>query len=964
MKTGDILHGFRVLERRELGEIGAVMWRMEYEKNGARLIWLDRPDDNKTFSIAFKTIPQDDTGVFHILEHSVLNGSEKYPVKEPFVELLKSSMATFLNAMTFPDKTMYPVSSRNDQDFLNLIDVYMDAVLHPLSVTDPHVFRQEGWHYELDSPEGELRCNGVVYNEMKGAYASPDTVMEAQMERLLFPDTCYSKSSGGDPEHIPELTYEGYLASYHRFYHPSNAYICLDGQVDLDTVLAKLDGFLSPYGRIDPDTDIPMQAPVAPEEKTCRYEIGPEEDETNKAILAAGWVFCRFDDVESSVAFSVLSRLLCGTNESPLTKALLDAGLCEDVSLEKLDGVQQPYALLQIRNADPAREAEIWSLAEGTLRDLAENGLDKKRLRSILNRLEFTTREKDYGSMPRGLVYAIASLEGWLYGGDPAQSLEYDALFASLREKVEGDWFETFLRQVFLENPHRARLLMLPSKTLGAEKAKAEADRCAAVKAGWSEAEVRQVIGDFATLRARQSREDTAEELATLPTLALSDIPRKRNVPEIKATDQEGVTVLQQTPETDGITYLDLYFSLADMPLERLPAASFLAGLLGQVATERYSVLQLRDEIEGKLGRFSVSQTVMARPDQTAEAQPYLVVSVSMLEDHKADAAALVDEILNRSRLDDTGYIHNILRQERLGMEQGVAMSGNAFAAMRAAAGCSAKGAVGDAMQGIGLLRWLQQADKQFPERGEALCRELAALAGTAFSRERVTVSITGPEDPGFAGQILAVLGHGPMGEPAVYPTAPAQKEGFIIPAQIGFAAKAANVAALGGHYTGQGRVAAQLLTFDYLWNEVRVKGGAYGVKLTVRTDGDVAFSSYRDPSPAKTLDTFDRSGESLRRVCGSGESLDKYIISTVAATEPLLTPRLEGLQGAGLWLSGQSGADLQREREQILSTTAEQLAAYSRTLDGVCAQERVCVIAGKALLDACAGLDSVESIQ
>ena len=498
MQINDLIHGFRVLERRTLGELNAVMWRMEYEKNGARLIWLDRPDNNKTFSIAFKTIPQDDTGVFHILEHSVLNGSEKYPVKEPFVELLKSSMATFLNAMTFPDKTMYPVSSRNDQDFLNLIDVYMDAVLHPVSLRDPHSFLQEGWHYELDSPEGELRCNGVVYNEMKGAYASPDTVMMEQLGSLLFPSNCYGKSSGGDPEHIPELTYENYLASHRRFYHPSNSYICLDGQVDLDAVLAKLDGFLKDYERIDPDADIPMQEPVAPAERTCAYEIGPEEDETDKAILAGGWVFGKFSDMERNVAFSALARLLCGSNESPLTKPLLDAGLCQDVALEKLDGVQQLYAILQIKNADPAKKDEIWALVEDTLRSLADGGLDKTRLHSILNRLEFAAREKDYGSMPRGLVYAITSLEGWLYSGDPAQGLEYDALFAALRRKVDEGWFDGFLRQVFLDNPHRARLLMLPSKTLGEEKARAEAERLAKIKAGWSQDEVQQVIADFA----------------------------------------------------------------------------------------------------------------------------------------------------------------------------------------------------------------------------------------------------------------------------------------------------------------------------------------------------------------------------------------------------------------------------------------------------------------------------------
>ena len=963
MQINDLIHGFRVLERRSLPEIGATMWRMEYVKNGAGLIWLDRPDDNKTFSIAFKTIPQDDTGVFHILEHSVLNGSEKYPLREPFVELLKSSMATFLNAMTFPDKTMYPVSSRNPQDFLNLIDVYMDAVLHPLSITDPHVFRQEGWHYELDSPEGELRCNGVVYNEMKGAYADADTVMMEQMDQLLFPSNCYGKSSGGDPEHIPELTYENYLASYRRFYHPSNAYICLDGAVDTDAVLGKLDGFLQDYERIDPDADIPMQPPVAPAEKTCLYEIGPEEDEKDKAILAGGWVFGTFADMERNVAFSALARLLCGSNESPLTKPLLDAGLCQDVALEKLDGVQQLYAILQIKNADPAKKDEIWALVESTLRALADGGLDKKRLHSILDRLEFAAREKDYGSMPRGLVYAISATEGWLYGGDPAMGLQYDAVFASLRRKVDEGWFESFLRQALLDNPHRARLVMLPSKTLGAEKARAEAERCAKIKAGWDRTQTEKVIADFAALRERQNEADTPEKLACLPVLSLADIPEKGMPVRQEIAAVEGVTLLHQPIETDGIVYLDLYFALGDLPAAELQKVKLLTKLLGQVATEHYDPLALRSELEGCLGRFSASVSVASQPGRTGEASPYLAVGLSLLPDHKADAVRLLDEILNKSKFDDTQFIYNILRQERLGLEQAVTMSGNSFGTMRAAAQCSAAAAVNEAVSGISMLRALQAWDKDFESNGAALCAELTALCGRVFSKKRLAVSLTGERDDGFAAQAMAVLGDAPMGVPAAYAPLPAKKEGFIIPAAVGFAAAGANLNGLGAAFSGTGMVAAQLLTFDYLWNEVRVKGGAYGVNLSVRPMGDVGFSSYRDPSPAGTLDTFAGAGKALRAACAGGE-IDKYIISTIASTEPVMSPRMEGARAVNLWLNGQGEADLDRQRREILHTTPEGLTAFAGTLEAVCAAGHVCVIGGKEALDACPALDSVESLQ
>ena len=704
LQPNDLLHGFRVKYSKPLPEIRATLWRMEYEKNGADLIWLDRADDNQTFAIAFKTIPQDDTGVFHILEHSVLCGSEKYPVKEPFVNLLKSSMATFLNAFTFPDKTMYPVCSRNAQDFLNLIDVYMDAVLHPLSITDPHAFRQEGWHFELDDAEGELRRNGVVYNEMKGAYASPETVLYSELERLLFPDNCYGFESGGHPEHIPELTYEGYLAAHARFYHPSNARIILDGQMDLDAVLAKLDSFLQPYDRIEVNADIPLQSPVAPPECVREYEIGPDEDEQNKAFLSLGWGLMRFDEIEENLAFSVLTDVIAGSNESPLPKALLERDLAEDISFTLTDGTAQQYAAFVAKNADPAKKDEIFALVRETLEDLAEHGLDHNRLHSLLNNLEFTTREKDFGSYPRGLIFAMNSLNTWLYGGDPAQVFFYDNIFRSLRAKIDSGWFEAFLRRTLLENPHHVSLVMLPSKTLGAERAAREAETCAAIKAGWSDAEIAEVLAEFQTLRARQAQEDTPEQLATLPRLSLADIPEQSAPIAQNVLSIDGVPVIHQSEETDGITYLDLFFDLSDL------------------------VLELRSEIEGKLGRFVVSAPVFAPDGSLTEAHPKLCFTVALLPEHKADAVALLDEILNRTDFTNLNDMFNILRQSRMGLEQRIISGGNAFAAMRTAASVSARSAVNERLLGITSLRWLQNTEKTFQADGLRRAKDFAAL--------------------------------------------------------------------------------------------------------------------------------------------------------------------------------------------------------------------------------------------
>ncbi len=955
MKQGEILHGFRLRYTQDIPEIGAKLHRMAYEKNGADLVWLERPDDNKTFSIAFKTIPEDDTGVFHILEHSVLCGSRKYPVKEPFVELLKSSLQTFLNAFTFPDKTMYPVCSRNDRDFLNLIDVYMDAVLHPLSVENPAAFRQEGWHYELDS--GELRYNGVVYNEMKGAYAAPDTVLQGRMNRLLFPDNCYGFESGGQPEHIPELDYKRYLASHARFYHPSNARIFLDGSVDLDAVLAKLDGFLREYDALEMHTEIPMQHPVRPEEDCCFYEV--DEQAENKVLLAQGWVYGTFDEPLKKLTCGILSEVLCGSNEAPLKKALLERGLAEDVEFQSQDGIQQQYAVLVVRNTSQEKRAQVWQVIDQTLKDLVRRGVDSKQLHAVINHLEFVSREMDYGNLPRGLVYAMSSLESWLYDGDPAQNLCCTRMFQTLREKASEGWFESFIQTYLLDNPHQARLCLLPSSDLGEQKLREERGRLEAARASWSKADTEAVIEQFQSLRFAQQTPDTPQALATIPVLSVADVPEEvTRIPQTIHT-VDGVTCLHQPVETDGIVYLDLYFSAADVPQEQLYLLSVLAKLLGQTATEHYGVMDLRSEIDGNLGHFGAASTVFAGQ----AAVPYLTVSVSALERKKDDVIRLVSEVLNGSLFEDGQYIYNLLRQLQIGLEQSVAMSGSSYAAARAQAGFSAAGAVSEALSGLEFLRRLQAVNRDF--RFPALREKLRALGKTLFSRERLTLSVTGNWDSVWISGLLHTLPSSPMGTPVCYQAAPVRREGILIPAEVGFAAKAANLHALDQSYSGAGLVAAQLLTFGYLWNTIRVKGGAYGTDLSLQSTGDISLTSYRDPSPAQSLAAFDGAGEALRAFCTGQERLDKYIISTIAATDPLLSPRMKGMYAAICYFTGRTHASRQKLRREILHTTREDLERFSRTLDALTGCAGVCVIGGKAGLEDCGSLlDSVVSLQ
>ena len=955
MQVNDLIHGFRVRGREALPEIGATLWRMEYEKNGADLIWLERPDDNKTFAIAFKTIPQDDTGVFHILEHSVLNGSEKYPVREPFVELLKSSLSTFLNAFTFPDKTMYPVSSRNGADFLNLMDVYLDAVLHPLCVRDDHAFLQEGWHYE-PAEDGGILVNGVVFNEMKGDYSNPESRLRQTLLRELFPDVTYGCSSGGDPAHIPELTYAAYCASHARFYHPSNSRILLDGDMDIGAALEKLDSFLRDFDRIDPDAEIPMQPPVCGE-ATAYYEIGPEDRTENKALLARGWVYGNFDEPVKTIAINVLATALTGTNDAPLKKALLDAGLCEDLSFGTDDGMQQNYAYLVLYDADEKRADEAWRIAENTLRSLADAGLDHARLRSVLRRSEFVTREKDYGRMPRGIVYAIHSMDAWLYGGDPALGLRSEALFEDLYRKIDEGWFESFLREAFLDNPHRATVALLPSKTIGAETAEAERKRLAAVYASWTQEEKNRVAARFAKLRQRQQASDTPEQLATLPRLHLKDIPEQGVYTKETEQNVDGARVLLHDLNTDGITYADLIFDVSDLPMETLPKLSMLSMLLTDLATEHYSPMTLADALDGTLGRFATSTTLAERDGAVI---PYFTVQLALLEAGKAEAARLADEILHRTRFDDPEAIGQLLRQSRIMLEQDISAGGNRFAAMRAQAMLTARGAVREAYDGVTLLRALQELERGGTTAYARLGEELRTLTERIFSRGRVLVNFTGTYDETLVRSLLGMLPDAPFGPRQTYLPLAKEKAGFVIPAEIGYGAKCA---VLEAPYTGSAECAGQMLTYDYLWNTVRVQGGAYGTGWRVGRLGDVVATSYRDPNVANSLNAFSACGDALRDLSRDAAEVEKYIISAVGNLEPLETPRSAGTAAASRTLSNVTNDDLQRQRSELLDTTPETLAALADAIDRANETAAVCVIGGQNILDAC-DLDSIQPLQ
>lgn len=954
-------HGFTLRSTRELGELNAKFHEMEHEKSGARLVWLERDEENKTFGIAFQTQPWDDTGVFHILEHSVLCGSDRYPVKEPFVELMKSSLNTFLNAMTFPDKTFYPVSSRNGQDFINLMRVYMDAVLHPLIHSKPEIFGQEGWHYELDR-DGTPSYKGVVFNEMKGAFASPDTLLENEMNRRLFPDTCYRYVSGGDPAHIPELTYERFAAAHKRLYHPSNAYIFLDGRVDMDQVLSILDGeFLSAYDRSPAPGPIAMQGPVDGGTAEIAYELSPQEELEGRTRLAQGFVACTFRDRAEQVALRALTDALCGDNHAPLKRRLLDSGLAKDVNLSLRDGVQQPWMLLEAKDVWEDKLEEAASVLRDELEKLAREGLDHARIVATLDNLEFQMRERDYGRMPQGLVFGMQVLESWLYGGDPAANLTVDGLFDGLREQCGQGYFEDLLRRVLLDNPHTCRVVMRPSHTVGQERQAAEAARLRAAQAGWSEEQTAAVKGRQEKIEAWQNTPDTPEQLAAIPMLRLDQIPAEPEELPIREEQLSGLTVLRHEVPTGGITYLNLYFALDDLGPEDLTKVSFLCRLLGSLDTTSHSLESLQREVRSRFGDLSFSVEAYSGFGRPEQCRTFLCASCSVLDGKIPQAAELLTEILTGTALNDGEKVYALLCQLRAGLTEQAAMAGHSFSLGRVAAGITAEGAVKEYTGGIAYLQWLKELESGFRDKFPALAEELAALAGTIFTRSRLTVSVTGMNEDAARKTAELLAGRLPSGSFAV-PAAPAvrpwgrRREGIVIPVDVSFAAMGG---ALNAANRGAAKVAGRIVSLAYLWNAVRVQGGAYGVGMLLDNTGMAGFYSFRDPSAKRTLGCYRQSADFLDGV--RGMDLTGFILGTIAESDPLLTPKMKGKTADARRWRGVTRSDLCRIRREMLSASPEALAELTAALRTVTEDACVCVLGSQRQVDECAGeLDTV----
>lgn len=956
LTVGQALHGFTVTRVRQVEELNGKLVEMKHDKTGAELCWMDNGEENKLFSVAFKTLPEDSTGVFHILEHSVLCGSDKYPVKEPFVDLIKSSMNTFLNAMTFGDKTMYPVSSRNKQDYLNLMSVYLDAVFAPALLHNPNIFYQEGRHTEI-TEDGTTSYKGVVFNEMKGSMSSVDQKIWQDLTTQLFPDNCYRFNSGGDPKVIPDLTYEQFVATYKRFYHPSNARFWLDGTVPVTETLEMIDSYLSKYEKSNNLPVLNFQTPVA-SEGTNYYEIDPDQGTDKRSLLSMSKIIGTWEEREKIIAAQVLCDYLADTNESPLKRAVLSSGLAEDVEMEIDDRIAQPLMAIIVRNMNDADSGKIREIIRDTARELADKGLNGEGLTASLNRLEFKAKE---GSEPQGLMRAIESLSGWLHGGDPMLYLTNDAVFGKVREMIGKGGFEALLKELLLNDTGLAVLHTLPSKTLGQEEREAENARLAKEHAARSQADIEELKKLNNHLLAWQQSEDKPEDIAKLPTLPLSEVGPDPLWVETREKDVDGVKVLFHPVPSQGIVHLALYFPLTGYSLEELTRLTLLPSLLGELPTEKHTAAELQQLVKTYIGTLSFRLDTQAKLGQTETCTPCLSAFASVLEENLVPAQELLCEILTATKLVEADKIREIVAQKDESNRQFAVNAGHMLGRLATQARYSAAGAVREATgRGYTALRYIHDLAQNFDAKAPALIALLQSAQAKALGKANLIVSVTATGEQDVSALLKALPAGDNFPAEAHYEAGLPHRMGIRIPAQISFAEKGAHLSGLATAHSGSLDVCTNILTYSYLWNAVRVQGGAYGVGAVGTRSGDLTFHSYRDPSPARSLGVYDESAKFLREFCAGGEDLGKFIISTIGNSEPLDEPAVQGIRADTLWFAGVTLADQKALRQQILATTRQAILDWCPALEQAAKEGAVCVVGHEEALKACGGLEIV----
>ena len=949
--------GFTVTSVEPLPELSGCAYVLRHDASGARALWLACADTNKSFAIAFKTAPADDTGVFHILEHSVLNGSDRYPVKEPFVNLLKTSMQTFLNAMTFPDKTMYPVASTNTADLENLMGVYLDAVLHPAIYHRPRIFEQEGWHLEVEGTgaDSQLSYNGVVFNEMKGALSDPDSVLYGELCRQLFPDTAYRFESGGNPRAIPQLTYEGFLDTHARHYELANSYTVLYGDLDIDRELAFIDERFQGVEKRHAGTPNPLtlQAPV----RAPRTRVTMATAANNSAIGLA-YVVGTAAGRTRTMAVDVLLDALCGSNEAPLKRRVIDAGLADDFSAFLMDGMLQPQVVFELKGLHEGASEKFRALVEATCTELAEAGIPRDKLSASLAQAEFNLREGDFGGCPDGVAYSVSVMASWLYDDErPLDYVRYEDALTELKQGLDEGFFERVLAELVCESAHSAEVELVPVEEGDDAEERAELD---ALRARMSDADLAAAAAEVEALRAEQEAPDTPEALAMLPQLTSDDI--EAPAPEPTATEVDApLPCLAHELDTHGIAYAYHYYDLSHLAFSDLPYVGLLTDLLGKLDTQAHSASDLDTLVEESLGDLSFFCETYTPDDDLLRAKPTLVVGASALAEKVEALATLPSEVWGTTRFADTARMKDLLTQRRIALEQYYLGNGHAAALGRSNTYFSAAAVAAGQMSGLDYYLFLKDLLTHWDERAPELEERLSELARRVFCADAVIVSFVGATDVRehfwAAGGTLGLTARGEKPNALVIPAPHVRNEAFVIPSNVSYVVRAAGPSAADAGTVGTWQVAARALTYDFLWNEVRVKGGAYGTGFKHTTEGLSQFWSYRDPAVDATLTRYNEAAHWLGSWEVSPEELDGYVVATVAGHDAPVKPRQMARRQDTLRFADRPGGWRDAVRAQELATTADDLRALAAALTDPAAERAVCVFGGREAIEA-SGVD------
>jgi Zn-dependent M16 (insulinase) family peptidase len=954
-----------ILEEK-LEDMNGIGSLLVHKKTGARVAIVANDDNNKVFSIGFRTPPANSTGVAHIIEHSVLCGSKHFPAKDPFVELAKGSLNTFLNAMTYPDKTVYPIASMNDQDFKNLMHVYMDAVLYPNIYQRKEIFHQEGWHYDLESEESELKYNGVVYNEMKGAFSSPESMLYRMIQNSLFPDTPYGVESGGDPDFIPELSYEEFINFHKTYYHPSNSYIYLYGDMDFEERLIWLDKeYLNQYDRLEVDSKVKLQKSfTSSRELESFYSLSEEEEGKDNTYLSYNTVIGNSLDKELALTFQVLDYVLLQAPGAPVKQALLNANIGKDILGGFEDEILQPTFTIIAKNSEENKKDQFVTVVRDVLSGLVAQGIDESSLRAAINYYEFKYREADYGQFPKGLLYGLRAMSSWIHDDHkPFLHLKDTTGYAFLKEKIGTGYYEKVIKEYFLENTHNSVVILKPKSGLNAEKEEELKKKLAAYKATLSKEELQHIIRETKELEVFQETPSTKEELEAIPLLTREDIKKEIEPLYNKENKIGGVKIIHHNVYTNKIAYVRMLFQVKEVPKELLPYASLLSFVLGYVDTDHYSYLNLSNEININTGGISANVRSFSVKNSTDQYYPVFEFSTKVLYDNLHEAIRLIGEMLYHTKLEDKKRLKEIIDEMRSKLQMHFNSAGHSVAVDRAMSYYSTHGLFKEITTGISFYKFIEDLAENFNAKAETTINKLKELLKMIFTKENLLVSITADEEgydrfsDKLAGFIEELWPKAEQGLYDAYDTSSLEpvclNEGFKTAMQVQYVARAGNFIKAGYEYTGALRVLKTILSYDYLWNNVRVKGGAYGCMCGFSgVDGDAYFTSYRDPNLKETNQVYEKAAEYIKNFTAEERDITKYIIGTFSTLDTPLTPQSKGKRSLSMYLGGITEEDLQKERTQVLNVTIEDIRACHKYITAMLDAGNICVIGNEGKIN------------